>query len=427
MLKSAADKMRDVPEVAVRLYLGAKAGSEGAEYRIELDGRVHHVGADVFEEAREVAKALTIRERNVTFASDVLELRHDAEDIYLGIIFGAEDKPQILFVPAGMTASAYLRAMVPSDVLTDSGEAIAHFTHRLDLAKALKYDILWIQLLSAAPLLKIIEEAKQRGVRIVYDVDDRLDAIPDWNQAKRVYGTEEARARFRHILGLADLVTVATKPLACAYRDLCREIQVLPNMVSASLWPPRQPADPSFTRILWAGSVSHRGDLELVAPAIKSVLAKHQGKVRFTIWGERMPEAMSDVARFIDLKAPVDYEDYADHLSMVGADFGICPLVDNEFNRAKSCLKALEFSSSGYPTLLSPVGEYTQIVESGFPSTLVADCDWEQALDRMVMRPAAERVDLGKQAQEWVIQNRCVIRSRAKEWLEVANALVARR
>src|SRR3990172_7128957 len=96
---SPADMVRDVPEMAVRLYLGAKTEPAGSEIAVELDGRTDRVSADVYSKAEGVAKALSIRPRTVEGAPDVLELRHAAEDIYLEQLLGEEDLPKILFVP----------------------------------------------------------------------------------------------------------------------------------------------------------------------------------------------------------------------------------------------------------------------------------------------------------------------------------------
>jgi glycosyltransferase involved in cell wall biosynthesis len=425
--KTMADKIRDVPETAVRLFLGAKAEPEGDHYTIELDGKTAAISTDVYEDAQGVVRALMVRQREIVYASDVLELRHDAEELYLDEIFGMKGMTKILFVPAGSSASGYLRAMIPADALMDSKVAVAHFTHRLDLTKALRYDVLWVQLIMSPILIDIVRKAKEEGVRIVYDLDDRLDAIPDWNQAKSIYGTEEMQARLREMLELADVVTASTWPLAQALGAHARDVRVLPNMITASIWPGRQPPDPKVTRILWAGSVSHKGDLDLVAPALREVLVRHQGKVRFMVWGERVPELLTDVSQYVDTKAPVDYEDYADALSSIGADFGIAPLVDNDFNRSKSAIKALEYGATGYPMLLSPVGEYPEVVSAGLPAELVPNDCWVDALERMIAMSSAERVKLGKAAQAWVCEHRCIVKKKAQAWLEVAGALVTSR
>lgn len=421
------DMIRSVPEAAVRLWCGRHAGDLQVRetddgVRITYEQRTTVFPRDVFRQAEEVAKILSIRPRILRTVQDVLEIRHDAEDIFTSMIFGGTNVPKVLFVPAGLAASGYYRAMIPSDLIRETGRIISHFTMNLDLYKAARYDVLWIQLITAPVLIEIVRRAKEQGVRVVYDIDDRLDAIPEENQARAVYGTPEKQAEIREMIGLADVVTVSTSPLAAFIEKSYKpggDVRVLPNMMTANVAPRRHPPNPAFTRILWAGSPTHKRDLAIVAPALRNVLQKHAGRVRFTCFGERLPEALSGCYDWIDLQDPVDFEAYHDKLASLAADFAIAPLEANAFNESKSAIKALEYASAGYPMLLSPVGEYPAVVEAGLPAELVPDDGWEAALERMIALSREERDRIGKASIEWVCRHRCMGSTKAAAWAEV--------
>lgn len=421
------DMIRTVPEVAVRLWAGGQSFPLEGNVRVLFENRELTVDKVIYDEAVKVARTLSIRwgGRMLRGIIDVLELRHAAEDVFLENIFSKQNVPSVLFVPAGQTASGYLRAMIPSDIVNESGRIIANWTSKIDPAKALRYDVLWIQLLTSPILAEIARQVKAEGVRIVYDIDDRLDAIPDENQAKNVYGTAEKQAEIAEMMSLADLVTVTTTPLAeHVVRKFGRPVRVLPNMVTANVAPRRHPPNPDFCRILWAGSATHKRDLAIMGPAMRELLIERQGKVRFTLFGERLPEILLDCHQWVDLKKPVDYEDYADELAEIAADFGIVPLEDNEFNTGKSGLKGLEYASAGYPVLCSPAAEYPEMVASGFPAEIVPDDGWLSALRRMVDMPRADRDTMGKLCLDWVMRNRCMGQSRAAQWADVVCDLV---
>jgi glycosyltransferase involved in cell wall biosynthesis len=414
--------IRDVPETAVRLLLGASVEAEDGGFIIGLDGKKYSVSPEVYEEAQGVARALAVRDRKVEYASDVLELRHDAEDAFLNKLF-ASDAPRILFVPAGEMASAFYRARIPADIMTSKGLAVAHHTDRLDASKALRYEILWIQLVSSPIVLSIARAAKEAGVKVVYDVDDRFDTeLPD-NPAAAVY-VKEKQDEIWELIGLADLVTVSTETLADHIRPRANAVKVLPNLVPASIAPRSEDPDPAVFKILWAGSPTHRRDLAIMAPAVRDVLALHEGKVRFVCFGETIPEALQDVRQYVDQRKFVAFSDYLDELASIGADLMVAPLEDNEFNASKSAVKALEAASCGYPTLMSPVGEYPEIVKDGFPGTLVPDDQWRAAIELSInfrdKLPAR-----GRDAKEWTMKNRCLIASNAKQWADAASSLVA--
>ncbi len=421
------DMIRIVPEVAVRLWCGGVAVPSDDGVRINYEDRSIVVPKEAFEYGHRVAKSLAISwaARKLRTVQDVLELRHSAEDIFMDHLFEKQGIPSILFVPAGKTASGYYRAMIPSDIAYDNGKVISHWTASIDLSKVLRYKILWVQLITSHILFEIARMAKEQGVRIVYDIDDRLDSIPEGNQAAAVYSTPEKQAEIIAMLRLADLVTVSTEPLARHLREKGVEnVRVLPNQMTANVAPRRHPPNPAFTRILWAGSPTHKHDLAIVAPAIRSILKRHAGKVRFTCMGERLPEALADCYDYVDLRDPVDFADYHDAIASIAADFGIAPLQQNPFNESKSAIKALEYASAGYPMLLSPVGEYPVIVEAGFPAELVADEKWEEAIERMIAMPREERDALGKRCTKWVIENRCIGTSRAAQWADIALELM---
>jgi glycosyltransferase involved in cell wall biosynthesis len=421
-----ADMIRDVPETAVRLFLGASIEAGDGLYTIGLDGRKFTVTADVYEKAENVARALAIRERSIQYASDVLELRHDAEDIFLNEFF-QKDVPRVLFVPSGEMASAFYRARLPADIATGKGTLVSGWTDRLDLSKAMRYDILWIQLVSSPIILSIAQAAKEQGIKIVYDFDDRFDSILPDNPAAAVY-VREKQDEIWTLIEMADMVTVSTEPLADFVRTRFpeKDVRVLPNYVPASICPRKAELDPKVFKILWAGSPTHRKDLAIMAPALHDVLAAHKGAVKFYCFGETMPEALVPVREHVELMKFVPFVDYMDELTAVGADLMVAPLTDNEFNASKSAVKALEAAACGYPILMSPVGEYPELVKAGFPGTLVPDDQWKAAFELSInfRDKLSER---GKSAKEWTVKNRCIISSNATPWVEAAKALACER
>ena len=423
------DMIRTVPEVAVRLFCGGRPRPSDDGVRIDFEDRSVAVPTEAFTEGEKVARVLAIRwgNRLLRTIQDVLELRHAAEDVYIEHMFGRGDLPKVLFVPAGEAASAFYRAMIPTDLMKEGGRVMADWTARPDVSKIMRYDILWVQLIVADVLNEIVRRVKENGVKIVYDIDDRLDAIPDENQAKNVYGRPEMQALIDDMIKLADVVSVTTEPLAAHLRRKYpgKDVRVLPNFVTANVQPRKQPADPRFVRILYAGSATHKRDLAIMAPALRRVLRERAGKVRFTLIGEKLPEALNDCKDYIDLQKPVDFEDYHDELAAIGADFGIVPLEQNEFNTGKSGLKGLEYAGAGYPFLASPAAEYPLLHDLGMPFELVPDDGWYNAFNRMIDRTPAERNELGAAALRWVMENRCMGKTYASQWADLACEIVA--
>lgn len=427
MKRSPIDKLRDIPEVAVRLIMGAEVSPGNGTPVISLDGRAQPVTLETLSEAESIAKLLTLRPLKVETVSDVLELRHKAEETYLEKILGVSELPQVLFVPAGDMASAYYRAMIPADIMQDSGAAISHFTRNLDLSKALRYQILWVQLAASPILRKIVAEAKRQGVKIVYDLDDRFDVIPEENPAAEIY-VEEKQSDVWEMIRLADVVTVSTDPIReyVLSRIPVKDVRVLPNMVTAAVAPQHRNRQDGIFRILWAGSPTHQRDLRIITPALRRILRRHNGKVRFVCFGDRPPEDLLECSKHVDLEKFVEFEEYLEKLADIGAQLAVAPLEANEFNGAKSAIKFLEYSSVRYASLYSPVGEYTKVHRDGAPIRLVADDAWEGELVSAI-RTQSRKSAWSNVAYDWVRRNRCIMKTKAKPWLEVARELAGNR
>ncbi len=425
MTISLIDQLRTVPEIACRLYLGAEKVQANGAYIVRLDGEEHKIPLEIFNECDKIAQTLKVRERRVEYASDVLNLRHDAEDLFLENILG-EKALKILFVPAGHGAGRFYRSRLPAEFLGQGNfDVLPHHTDCLDLSKALRYDVLLIQLAAVPLLYEIAKAAQENGVRVVYDIDDRWDAIPDGIPGKDMFETETV-TNIEKMIALADLVTVSTEPLReFVLTKGAKRVEVIKNNVPTPILPSRATGDGEVFRILWAGSPSHRQDLEVMAPALCRVLAQGKGKVRFTCFGEKPPESLEGVFKYVDTIRFVDFADYAQTLAEVGADVAIAPLVDNDFNACKSGVKFLEYATAGYPGLYSPVGEYAYLRDIGAPIRTVENGEWENVLNDLIYNVTRKWLkDEGEKAQKWVKSNRCLAASKAKEWFQVAQEAI---
>lgn len=419
MPSPSIDRIRDVPEIATRIVLGAQASVAGnGVVVVELDGRQIQADVETVEAAKGVANAmlLTAPEGTLT-ASDILELRHKAEDIYLQQLCLQDKKLRsCLFVPSGPSAGSYYRSMIPADAINSAGLAITHHTRRLDLAKAVRYDAVWVQL-AAVPFLRgILEQAKRQNVKVIYDIDDRPDKIPEHNPSHKIFKDFQL-SEILEMLQLADLVTVSQRKLLEWAEQYAERVTVAPNMIPAAIWPPCPRRAKEFKRVLWAGSPTHKPDLEMIARPLLKILQERKD-VRFCFFGEDPPEILKPVSDQIDLLPFVSFEDYAETLASIDADLAVAPLASHPFNETKSALKLLEYGACGIPAIASAEGEYPELVEAGMPADLVnRPDDWESALRRYLDFSIGKLRRRGSRARKWVQENRCIISSKGEAWV----------
>ena len=267
--------------------------------------------------------------------------------------------------------------------------------HRLDEAQLEGVDILFINRIISDKTLNDVCQLRQRyGFKLVVDFDDHWRLDPDHYLAK-MYEHFRASDLMGAYIQEADGVTVTHDRLAAEVRPLNANVEVLPNAIPrwGQFTVKRQ--DSPFTRLFWAGGVTHRKDLELLRgplkrlsdPSAQMVLGGyHAGNPEYAA----MRSAFTNGGRIrstIVESLPVDkyYHAYA------MCDIALVPLRDTQFNAMKSNLKILEAANMGAPVIVSKVHPYL-----GLPDHLVnyveRQGDWIDHINLLLRNPEQARL-----------------------------------
>lgn len=255
--------------------------------------------------------------------------------------------------------------------------------------------------------LSVIQALKRVGKIIVYETDDLLANIPDWNAARTIYNESDLVQRRQMIMDLADNFIVSTPELRnnLTLNEMEREkILVVYNGIDHRLWPMvvRDNED-QRVNILWAGSDTHAKDLSLIHKVIKRLMSEFKGKIAFTFIGY-MPEEFSvterrghEIGKFVKKEyeremqfiegCPV--QNWPGHLDAARPDICIAPLVDHTFNRCKSELKVIEAWALGCPIVASDIEPYRRAIEHGTNGYLAKDEEsWHTHLRNLILNKA---------------------------------------
>jgi glycosyltransferase involved in cell wall biosynthesis len=271
----------------------------------------------------------------------------------------------------------------------------------------------------AAPMRQIAAAGKP----MVFDLDDWIHGVPLYNPCHVGVAKENQPALLEEILGLVDVLTVSTPYLGKLYAPMAKRVEVLPNCLTPELWEP--PAVSPFgahdtVNIGWAGSNTHYDDVKLIEPALADLMRRRKD-VCFFRYGAGGPDARRGptgewIASELLGKLPQErlfgmaWEPYTHHLRKLLAplDIGLAPLVhDNDFNRAKSFVKWLEYSAMGIPTIATHVDPYA---EAAGHVVLVRDnslAGWSRALEWLV-KDAESRRSIGAAARAHVMAHHTI-------------------
>ena len=213
--------------------------------------------------------------------------------------------------------------------------------------------------------IRIIWMAKQLGVKVWCDIDDLLWKIPISNPASTMFSPEDRHELMKAMLN-ADVITCSTPALATAIeREYARHAIVIPNA-----WNDRggemQAFNPKAPRkhILFRGSNTHDGDLFTHRSAFRqydSIDFSFMGALPWYFakgYGGCLPVIRHE-------KWTNDILSYFARIREINPTFFIVPLEDNDFNRAKSNIAALEATDAGavciYPSYMPEFAKFPGI------------------------------------------------------------------
>lgn len=284
-----------------------------------------------------------------------------------------------------------------------------------------RYDALLLQR-AAFPTERVddlLAAARRHGCKLLYELDDDLIAERPGDSAA---DSEQRRQTVTRLLEAADLVFVSTPELKQRYAHHSARIVVEPNAISEPLWlkplvhtrgidvPPGLDARlPGELRVLYAGSLTHGADLELLREPLQRLRADGWRVRLFTVG---ITDSKADW--FTSIEVPQETKPYPRFVPwlrqlMAQMDVAVAPLVDDAFNAAKSDLKFLEYAAGGLPTVASDVPAYRHTIihgETGLLARNAAD-DWTDAL-RQLLASGDTRKALANAAYAYVLDERLV-------------------
>jgi glycosyltransferase involved in cell wall biosynthesis len=291
----------------------------------------------------------------------------------------------------------------------------------------------------------VCEHARRNGLKIVYSVDDWLDAIEEHNpQYEKVSGSIGNLGTIRD---RADAMLVTTPELERKLSPLGKPVHVLPNAIDPARWKTR-PGNSGELRIGWSGSSSHIQDLLMVLPGIRRLqrrvpfrfvlyglvdrpLDREAQQVR-RILGNLSPSERVTADSFLELSGMLEdvvhehvpftgVNRFFDTLPGLDLDVGICPLLDTEFNRHKSALKFYEYAMCGTMTVASNVVPYSNEVTV----TVLNEPDaWRDVLEHYLKDDGEREMELEEQ-RELVLETRNIEKLKYR-WAEALDRILDR-
>jgi glycosyltransferase involved in cell wall biosynthesis len=263
--------------------------------------------------------------------------------------------------------------------------------------KAKDYDLVYIlreaALLGPPVFEKLIH---QQRVPIVFDFDDAI-FVSYRSPSNGYLSYLKFASKTKAICRMASHVMVGNPYLAEYARQVNDRVTVIPTTIDTEKYRPSAEESSSGPLVIgWTGSYSTVQHLDTLRGALKRLAEKEAFSLR--VIGTPTYELSSINVEAVAWRAETELQDLA------GIDIGVMPLPDDKWSKGKCGLKALQFMALGIPTVCSPVGVNTDIIQDDQNGLIASTEDeWVEKLSRL-LRSRELRQRLGQAGRATVEQ-----------------------
>ncbi|MBW2196111.1 MAG: hypothetical protein JRF37_11365 [Deltaproteobacteria bacterium] len=234
-------------------------------------------------------------------------------------------------------------------------------TATVDLVKSVDVVLNQKCLFKTSTAKKILAKSK----RTVFDFDDAI-----WTRPGKPHSFLTRRRvckRFHLWLKNADIVTTPNRYLAEYAEKYSSKVKTIPMSLDLQKWHPGEKVNDGLVRIGWAGSPGNLSYIKALEPVLKELASRYDNLKIMIYCGEKP-----------NLECPFVYTPYktgteADFIRQL--DIGLLPLENDEFERGKSPIKAIQYLSCGVTVvgnihgatseILQPTNRRTKISKAG--------------------------------------------------------------
>jgi glycosyltransferase involved in cell wall biosynthesis len=289
----------------------------------------------------------------------------------------------------------YKKGQVPAKLR----EVVSNLNRRRqDVKSAASYDLVYVFREAALLGPPWFERGMARsGVPMIFDFDDAIfvryksPANGYLSYLKFPGKTAEICRRSTHVMA-------GNEYLANYARAHNKEVTIVPTTIDTDKYAPVEKAgEPDLLTIGWSGSFSTVQHLDTIRDTLQE-LAKTE-RFRLRVIGTPEYDLPGVDVEAIQWRAETELADLA------AIDIGLMPLPDDNWSRGKCGLKALQYMALGIPTICSPVGVNSTIIQDSENGLLARDpSEWVAKLKLLLHSPELRR-KLGEAGRQTVAKS----------------------
>lgn len=269
-------------------------------------------------------------------------------------------------------------------------------------------------------ILTLIRKAREKGVVVLFDVDDLIFDYRDLTTVVKTVGEKNIIYWLAYFWGVRRIMKKVDGFL-CTNEFLGEKLKrsfkkpygIIPNSlnekqieISEGLIRKKKSKKDGFVIGYFSGSPTHEKDFRLVEPALVKLLEEYDDIIVRVIGYMNFSKETQRWIRLgrIETSGKVDYLELQKLISEV--DVSIAPLVINDFTNCKSELKFFEAAIVETTTIASPTYAFKKAIRNGKNGFLAEPGEWYNKLEYLY-KHYTENEEIAKQAREYVLNHYC--------------------
>lgn len=287
----------------------------------------------------------------------------------------------------------------------------AIFKRSKDVFKANKYDYIFVY--RDAFFFGVFFEwlFRRSKAKLIFDFDDSI-WLQDENPNQSLFQKLKNPLKTGKIISYCDLIIAGNEYLKEYALQHNSNVTIIPTTIDTEEYSPIEISDREKAICVgWSGSFSTIKHFESALEPLKVIKEKYGDKVRFKVIGDGNYKNDELQITGLPWKKDTEIEDLCD------IDIGIMPLPDDAWSKGKCGLKGLQYMALEIPTIMSPVGVNSEIIEEGKNGMLASSIEeWVQKLSQLI-EDSSLRKQMGEEGRKTVLKDFSVEANKDK-WLK---------
>ncbi len=269
-------------------------------------------------------------------------------------------------------------------------------TRKNDLKKANYVDTVFI-FREALSFWSVYYEKKFKKLKkkIIFDFDDSI-WLKNVSNENKYFSWIKNAAKTSKIIKLSDVVVAGNLYLANYALKYNKNVVIIPTTINTEEYKRVKNIKPEKIIIGWSGSITTIQHFKYAIPILKKIKEKYADTVSFKVIGDD-----NYYNQELNIKG-IAWNKESEICDLSTFDIGIMPLPDTEWSKGKCGLKGLQYMALEIPTIMSPVGVNTEIINDGENGFLADGIDeWTEKLSILIENKEL-RDKLGKAGRKTV-------------------------